>query len=101
MRTLVHERDALVCGVEPCLSGDTGVALPDLELNAISGSCGISAIRVCGSEPKVNIHTATRVKAEVGARDLYGGLSTADGPLLRRSTIAIIATTKRVRHLAY
>ena len=90
MRTLVHERDALVCGVEPCLSGDTGVALPDLELNAISGSCGISAIRVCGLESKVNIHTATRVKAEVGARDL--DLPAVNYPRLGCGAVAVVST---------
>ena len=37
--TLVLERNALVTGVEPRLSGKAGEALPDLHLGTISGTC--------------------------------------------------------------
>ena len=69
---MVHQRNAVVAGVVPCLRSKTRVALPDLHLDTIARS-------------------STSVEAVVGTCDLDGSLTAVEDPLLGVGTIAVIA----------
>ena len=70
--SLVLEGNAFVVGVVPGLGGDTRVALPNLQLSARCGS-------VAG------------VEAVVGARNLDGGGTRCNDPVLCASSVTVVA----------
>ena len=88
--TLVHEGNAVVAGVVPCLLGGTANARPDLHGSAIAERCItlMSAIELAYTVTRTR--TSASVKTVVGARNLDGRLARVHDPVLSAGAVAIV-----------
>ena len=89
--TLVHEGNAVVAGVVPCLLGGTADARPDLHGSAVTERLITPMSAIEPAYTVTRTRTSASVKTVVGARNLDGRLARVHDPVLSAGAVAVVA----------